>query len=121
MVEDEPFVLNVTVESLRELGYVVVHAGDGKMALDILGADLSFDLLFTDVVMPNMNGRRIAEVALKRMPDLKILYTTGCTRNAVMHSGVLDPGVAFFANPFTLDAQARKVRAVLDGEGQGRT
>ena len=122
VVEDEPFVRNVTVESLRELGYVVVHAGDGKTALDILSADLSFDLLFTDVVMPNMNGRRLAEAALKQMPDLKILYTTGYTRDAgVVHNGVLDPGVAFLAKPFTLDALARKVRAVLDGEGQGCT
>jgi PAS domain S-box-containing protein len=121
VVEDEPFVRNVTVESLRELGYVVVHAGDGKTALEILGADAVFDLLFTDVVMPEMNGRRLAEAALKRAPDLKVLYTTGYTRNAVVHNGVLDPRVAFLAKPFTLDALARKVRAVLDGEGQGRT
>jgi CheY-like chemotaxis protein len=72
-------------------------------------------LLFTDVVMPGMNGRKLADRALQSRPGLKLLFTTGFTRNAVVHNGVLDHGVNFLAKPFTIDQLAEKVRAVLDG------
>ena len=72
------------------------------------------DLLFTDVVMPDMNGRKLADEARLRRPDLKVLFTTGYTRNAVVHNGVLDRGVALIGKPFTLDALAQKVRQVLE-------
>jgi DNA-binding NtrC family response regulator len=71
-------------------------------------------LLFTDVVMPDVNGKKLAEEALRRRPELKVLFTTGYTANAVVHGGVLDPGVQFIGKPFTLDQLAAKVRAVLD-------
>ena len=71
-------------------------------------------LLFTDIVMPVMNGRKLAEEALVRRPDLKVLFTTGFTKNAVVHNGVLDPGVNFLAKPFTIDQLAAKIREVLD-------
>ncbi len=72
-------------------------------------------LLFTDIVMPGMNGRKLADQALQSRPGLKLLFTTGFTRNAVVHNGVLDHGVNFLAKPFTIDQLAEKVRAVLDG------
>jgi two-component SAPR family response regulator len=70
-------------------------------------------LLFTDIVMPEMNGRLLAEAALKLCPDLKVVFTTGYTRNAVDHNGVLDPGVNFIAKPFTVDQLGQKIREVL--------
>ncbi len=71
-------------------------------------------MLFTDVVMPKMNGRQLAEEALRRRPELKVLYTTGYTRNAVVHNGTLDPNVRLLGKPYTLENLARRVRETLD-------
>ena len=71
-------------------------------------------LLFTDVVMPDVNGKKLADEAVRRRPGLKVMFTTGYTANAVVHGGVLDTGVNFISKPFTLDQLAAKVRAVLD-------
>ena len=71
-------------------------------------------LLLTDVVMPGMSGRELSDTALERRPLLKTLYTTGYTRNAIVHGGVLDPGIDLIQKPFTADQLARKVRSVLD-------
>lgn len=120
VVEDDPGVRHMSVDVLRELGYTVVQAENAAQALQQLELQPSVSLLFTDIVMPDMNGRRLADEALARRPDLKVLYTTGYTRNAVIHNGTLDPGVAFLPKPFTLDALARKVRQVLDGNGVNR-
>ena len=96
VVEDEDRIREVTTEALRELGYTVFHAASARQALQILKSRPEIGLLFTDIVMPDMKGRRLAEAALKIRPDLKVLYTTGYTRNAVLHNGVLDPGVNFY-------------------------
>jgi two-component SAPR family response regulator len=69
--------------------------------------------MFTDIVMPGKTGRKLAEEALVSFPALKVLYTTGFTKNAVVHNGVLDHGVNFLAKPFTMDQLARKIRDVL--------
>ena len=120
VVEDEAGVRHMSVDALRELGYTVIQAENAAQALQLLDLQPSVSLLFTDIVMPDMNGRRLADEALERRPDLKILFTTGYTRNAVIHNGTLDPGVAFLPKPFSLDALARKVRQVLDGNGANR-
>jgi DNA-binding NtrC family response regulator len=83
-------------------------------ALAILDRAPEVKLLFTDVVMPDINGKRLADEAVRRRPDLKILYTTGYTPNAVVHGGVLDVDVDFISKPFTLEQLGAKVRAVLD-------
>jgi signal transduction histidine kinase/ActR/RegA family two-component response regulator len=114
VVEDEERVRHVSVEALRELGYVVVQASDAQHALEVLTLHPRIDLLFTDIVMPEMNGRKLADLARADRPELKVLYTTGYTRNAIVHNGMLDPGVAFLAKPFTLSQLANKVRQVLD-------
>ena len=114
VVEDEPRVRQLTAAGLRELGYAVVEADGGKAALDILDRRTDIALLFTDVVMPNMDGRVLADEALRRHPKLRVLFTTGFTKNAIIHGGVLDAGTNFIAKPFTLDDLARKVRDVLE-------
>jgi PAS domain S-box-containing protein len=113
VVEDEPGVRAFTTEALTELGYTVLAAQDGAAALRLLDSHPEVDVLFTDVVMPDMNGRRLADEALARRPDLKVLFTTGYTRNAVVHNGVLDKEVALIGKPFTVEALAHKLREVL--------
>ena len=115
VVEDESAVRAFAVEALRELGYQVLEADGAAKALDILGAQQSISLLFTDVVMPDVNGKKLADEARRRRPDLKVLFTTGYTRNAIVHNGTLDPGVEMIGKPFTIEELAVKVRHVLDG------
>ncbi|MDO7835979.1 CHASE3 domain-containing protein [Sphingobium sp. HBC34] len=119
VVEDEDRVRHMSVDSLRELGYTVVQASDGEQALEMLTIQPRIDMLFTDIVMPGINGRQLADRATTQRPGLKILYTTGYTRNAIVHNGMLDPGVALLAKPFTFDQLATKVRQVLDGDAAG--
>jgi CheY-like chemotaxis protein len=100
---------------LRELGYNVVEASSGRVALEVLQTSSDFDLLFTDVVLPDgMSGRELADEAVRRRPGLKVLFTTGYTRNAIVHNGKLDPGVNLISKPFTYEQLAAKVRALLD-------
>jgi signal transduction histidine kinase len=115
VVEDDPLMCKLTCDALDELGYTVLQAGNAAGALAILDQEPNIKMLFTDVVMPNVNGKKLAEEALRRRPGLKVLFTTGYTANAVVHGGVLDPGVQFIGKPFTLDQLAAKVRSVLDG------
>lgn len=113
VVEDEMRVRQLAAEGLRELGYTIIEAADAKEALDILDTKTDIALLFTDVVMPQINGRQLADQAVQRRPYLKVLFTTGFSRNAIIHQGVLDPNTNFIAKPFTLEDLARKVREVL--------
>jgi signal transduction histidine kinase/CheY-like chemotaxis protein len=115
VVEDEVRVRHISVEALRDLGYHIIQAGDATQALALLAIQPRIDLLFTDIVMPDINGRRLAEMAVAQYPHLKVLYTTGYTRNAIVHNGMLDPGLNFLAKPFTIEQLAVKVRQVLDG------
>ncbi|CAN7186990.1 PAS domain-containing protein [Pseudoxanthomonas sp. LjRoot168] len=114
VVEDEPAVRQFSVDALTELGYRVFSADSAAAALRILEAEPSISLLFTDVVMPETNGRKLANEACRRWPHLKVLFTTGYSRNAVVHNGVLDPGVNLIGKPFTLQELAARVREVLE-------
>ncbi|WP_342658595.1 PAS domain S-box protein [Sphingomonas sp. NY01] len=114
VVEDEPSVRQFSVEALTELGYRVIEADSAAAALRLLDANPDIALLFTDVVMPEVNGARLAEEVRRRRPDLRVLFTTGYTRNAVVHNGVLDPGVELIGKPFTIEELAAKVREVLE-------
>ena len=116
VVEDEDRVRHMSVDALRELGYLVVQASDANQALTVLELQPRIDLLFTDVIMPDMNGRLLAEAARAKRPGLKVLYTTGYTKNAIVHNGMLDHDVAFLPKPFTIAELAVKVRAVIDAE-----
>ena len=113
VVEDEEQVRHLSVEALRELGYTVLQAPNAVTALRVLDEQPDVNLLFTDIVMPDINGRKLADEALRRKPGLKVLYTTGYTNNAIIHNGVLDVGVHLLTKPFTLEQLAGKVRDVL--------
>ncbi len=121
VVEDEAGVRQMSVDALRDLGYTVVQAADANQALRQLAVQPRVDLLFTDVVMPEMNGRQLADKARELRPNLKVVYTTGYTRNAVVHNGILDPGVAFLPKPFTISELSTKIRDTLDGRGSQRS
>ncbi len=114
VVDDEEAVRRFTVEALGELGYHVLEAATARAALDLLARQPGIVLLVTDVVMPDVNGRKLADQAIAMRPDLKVLYMTGYTRNAVVHNGVLDKGVHMIGKPFTLDELAARVRGLLD-------
>ncbi|WP_232310166.1 PAS domain-containing protein [Pseudoxanthomonas mexicana] len=115
VVEDEPAVRQFSVDALTALGYHVLEADSAAAALQILETEPGVSLLFTDVVMPVTNGRKLADEACRRWPHLKVLFTTGYSRNAVVHNGVLDPGVHLIVKPFTVQELATRVRDVLEG------
>ncbi len=116
VVEDEPAVREHSVASLRELGYRVLSASDGHAAMRVLAREAEIAVLFTDVGLPGgMTGRQLAEAARVLRPELKVVYTTGYARNAIVHGGVLDPGTELLPKPFSYAALAAKIRTVLDG------
>jgi PAS domain S-box-containing protein len=116
VVEDEPDLRTYTTEALRDLGYRVLEAGDGRGALEIVEQHPEIELLFTDVVLAGgMNGRALSDEVSRRRPGLPVLFTTGYTSNAIVHHGRLDPGMHLIGKPFTYAELASKVRRMLDG------
>jgi CheY-like chemotaxis protein len=114
-VEDDADVRAHTCGILQELGYRVLAAANGMAALDVLQAHPEVDLLFTDVGLPGgINGRQLARAARTMKRKLKVLFTTGYARDAIVHDGRLDPGVQLIAKPFTYAALSRKLRDILD-------
>ncbi|MGO9229977.1 MAG: PAS domain S-box protein [Bryobacteraceae bacterium] len=115
VVEDEQTVRDLTVKMLRKLGHTVLAAADGAEAIEIVKSyPAPIALLLTDVVMPNMSGRQVADRLLKLRPALKVLYLSGYTDNTVIHHGILEDGVEFLPKPFSREALARKIRHVLE-------
>ncbi len=115
IVEDEDLVRELTSEALRTLGYTVLEAADPAEAKKISQEhEGAVHLLLTDVVLPQMDGKRLFSELSPLLPDMRVLYVSGYTENAIVHHGVLDVGVQFLQKPFTMDALAKKVREVLD-------
>jgi PAS domain S-box-containing protein len=115
-VEDDEDVRQQSVEALGELGYHVLEAADGPSALRILRREAHVDLLFTDVVLPGgLTGAQVAAEAQAIQPGIKVLFTTGYARNAIVHNGRLDPGVQLITKPYSFVDLAAKIRDVLDG------
>ena len=113
VVEDEPGVREMSVDALRELGYAVVHADGPRQALRLIEQQPQIDLIFTDIVMPEMDGRELADAARAMRPEIKVVYTTGYARGSSKEDEL--PDAAYLSKPFTLAALASKVRDVLDG------
>ncbi|HVJ41827.1 MAG TPA: ATP-binding protein [Dongiaceae bacterium] len=116
VVEDEETVRQLSVDALTELGYTVVQADGADSALKVVNERADISLLFTDIVMPGRNGRQLADEVAKIRPELKVLFTTGYTRNAVVHNGILDAGVRMLGKPFSVEQLARSIREALDGK-----
>ena len=114
VVEDNEDVRAYSVTILRELGYRVLEAGDAETALQVLQGTARIDLLFTDVVLPGKNGRILADAAKLLRPALRVLFTTGYSRNAIVHQGRLDADVHLINKPFTFEQLAARVRDVID-------
>lgn len=115
LVEDEETLRKLATSILEGYGYTVLSAGNGEEALQLLNDSPGIpSLLVTDVVMPKMGGKELSDRIKAIHPDTRILFMSGYTDNAIVHHGVLDPGVAYLAKPFTPKALARKVREVLD-------
>jgi signal transduction histidine kinase len=114
VVEDEAEVRSYLVETLRDLNYRVYEAPDGAAALALVETISGIDLLLTDIVMPGINGRQLADELGQRQPGLKVLFMTGYSRNAIVHQGRLDPGVSLLQKPLTQAMLAAKIRVILD-------
>ncbi len=116
LVEDDSALRKMAATLLRRLGYTVLAAANGIEALDLKQKSDTghIDLLFTDVVMPHMSGKELADRVKALYPHTRILFTSAYTENAIVHQGVLDKGVALLQKPFTPSALAHKLREVLD-------
>jgi PAS domain S-box-containing protein len=118
IVEDDPLVRKYVITQIQSLGYTTLDAANATEALDIIDNNANIDLLFTDVIMPGpMNGRHLVDQALKRRPDLKTLFTSGYTENAIVHHGRLDSGVLLLAKPYRKSELARMIRLALGSNG----
>jgi CheY-like chemotaxis protein len=113
VVEDEDEVRRLTLSMLRELGYSVLADTNARDALAMLKQNRDVALLMTDVVMPDMNGRKLADEALRLNPSLKVLFATGYTRDAMVHNGTSGDGVELITKPYMLEALGEKVARVL--------
>ena len=121
LVEDDGRVRDLAARLLERQGYVVHAFADGGSAIAGIGAlKGEVDLLITDVIMPGMNGRRLAEELLRRQPGLRVLFTSGYTANVILQHGVLEEGVEFLAKPYSAQALAQRVRGLLDTPPAGR-
>jgi CheY-like chemotaxis protein len=116
VVEDEPVVRGLIVEVLGELGYTALEAPDGPSGLKVLQSRQRIDLLVTDVGLPGLNGRQLADQARERRPDLQVLFITGYAENATLANGFLEPGMAMLTKPFAVEALMRKIREVTGSD-----
>jgi CheY-like chemotaxis protein len=114
VVEDADALRELARRLLQRQGYTVLVAGNAAEALQLFERNASIDVLLTDVVMPGASGPELTRQLVKRQPGLKVIYMSGYTEEAIVHHGVLDPGIAFLHKPFTSETLGRKVREVLD-------
>ena len=113
VVEDDSLVRNYVLTQLHSLGYVTLDAANATEAIAIVNSGRPFDLLFTDVIMPGLNGRQLANEILKVRPGMKVLFTSGYTEDAIIHHGRLDEGVLLLAKPYRKSDMAIMIRRAL--------
>lgn len=118
VVEDDAAVRMLVINLLDELGYTAHQAADARAALPLLESDLRVDLLVTDVGLPGMNGRQLAEIARQHRPELKVLFMTGYAETAAERQGFLEDGMDMVAKPFSIDQLATKIRSMIGVKGQ---
>jgi CheY-like chemotaxis protein len=115
VIDDEPIVRMLIVETVEEAGFTVLEADDGPSGLKILQSDARIDLLITDVGLPGgMNGRQVADAARVTRPDLKVLFVTGYAENAAIANGYLEPNMAVVTKPFVMADLARKISEMIE-------
>ena len=115
VVEDDRLVRGYVLAQLHSLGYATIEAANAAEALAIVDAGETFDLLFTDIIMPgNMNGRQLATAVQRTRPGLPVLFTSGYTENAIVHHGRLDSGIMLLAKPYRKSELARMIRRALE-------
>jgi CheY-like chemotaxis protein len=113
VVEDDPAVRMLVMDLLKELGYRAHEAEDARSALPLLESDMRVDLLVTDVGLPGMNGRQLAEIARQHRPGLKVLFMTGYAQKAAERQGFLEDGMDMVAKPFSIEQLAGKIRTMI--------
>ena len=116
VVEDEPVVRSLVVEVLRDLGYRALEAADGPSGLEVLLSRRRLDLLVTDIGLPGLNGRQLADAARERRPDLKVLFMTGYAETAAIANGFSEPGMALITKPFAMEALAVRIRDMIEAD-----
>ena len=114
VIEDEPVVRGLVVEVLADLGYRVIEAVDGAQGLEIVQSAQRIDLLITDVGLPGLNGRQVADAARARRPELKVLFMTGYAENTALVAGSLDARMAVITKPFVMETLATRVREIIE-------
>jgi CheY-like chemotaxis protein len=115
VVEDEPVIRDLIVDVLQDLGYRALEAADGPSGLKILQSRKRIDLVITDVGLPGLNGRQLADQARERRPGLKVLFITGYAENATLANGFLEPGMEMMTKPFAIEALATRIRDMIQG------
>ncbi|MEQ4596907.1 MAG: response regulator, partial [Methylobacteriaceae bacterium] len=114
VVEDELVVRDLVVEVLRELGYRAIEAPDGPSGLEIVRSSARIDLLVTDVGLPGLNGRQLADHARTLRPELRVLFMTGYAENATFGGGPLDPDMQMITKPFPVERLAARIREMME-------
>ena len=115
VVEDEPVVRGLIVEVLGDLGYQALEAADGPTGLEYVMSERRIDLMVTDIGLPGLNGRQLADAARERRPGLKVLFMTGYAENAALASGFLEHGMQMITKPFAMEALATRMREMIEG------
>ena len=117
IVEDDPSVCRFASETLKSFGYNVCNSANGKLALEQIESNKnSFDLIVTDLIMPELNGKEFVSKVNKIFPNVKVIYVSGYTDNHIVHNGLLDEDVNFIHKPYSVTTLAAKVREVLDND-----